>query len=123
MVYLKSNNPKALKKVYEQQFEQAFKINKKKWKKKYNFYDYQFLNYEADKVLVGPKKQIGKGEGGFKVLFFNQKNEKKGFLWMRGSKTEPVFRISCDLFGDQKNEKTLLNFHRKLIKQADKKLL
>ena len=40
---------------------------------------------------------------------------------MRGSVTEPVFRIMCDVQGDNtKMEKELLEWETKMIQKADK---
>ena len=61
-------------------------------------------------------------KGGLKILFY-EKNSKKpsSFIWMRGSGTEPVFRIMCDVKGnDTKKEKDLLAWETKMLAQADK---
>ena len=40
---------------------------------------------------------------------------------MRGSQTEPVFRIMCDVKGDNSEmEKSLLQWETEMIEEADK---
>ena len=42
-------------------------------------------------------------------------------MWMRGSGTEPVFRILCDVKGDaQAEERMLIEWETKMLKEADK---
>lgn len=57
--------------------------------------------------------------GGFKVALLDTDEVERAYLWMRGSKTEPVFRLMVDLSGS--NEATyeyLLAWHRSLISEA-----
>lgn len=57
--------------------------------------------------------------GGYKVALSAEDGEERAFLWMRGSKTEPVFRVMVDLAGsDHKTYDYLLEWHRGLIEEA-----
>ena len=61
------------------------------------------------------------GKGGLKILFKDKDSKPIAFIWMRGSGTEPVFRIMCDVKGDKPDmEKALLEWETELIKKADK---
>jgi len=64
------------------------------------------------------------GRGGLKILFFkdeNGKNRESAYIWMRGSATEPVFRIMADVEGnDASVERFLLDWQRNMIMEADK---
>ena len=41
-------------------------------------------------------------------------------MWMRGSGTEPVFRVMCDVKGNKpKEEQKLLEWETKMILRAD----
>ncbi|MGL4981827.1 MAG: phosphoglucomutase [Treponemataceae bacterium] len=61
------------------------------------------------------------GKGGFKILFTDKNSQDLAFMWMRGSGTEPVFRIQCDVKGDNPAfEKKLLEWHTKMLLEADK---
>jgi phosphoglucomutase len=62
----------------------------------------------------------GSGTGGIKILLENQDGAVVAFLWMRGSGTEPVFRIMVDVRGgNQAMEELLLQRHTSLVRQAD----
>jgi phosphoglucomutase len=61
------------------------------------------------------------GRGGLKLLFRDKKGELLGFMWMRGSGTEPVFRILCDLRGRRPEaEGALLALESELLREADR---
>jgi phosphoglucomutase len=57
---------------------------------------------------------VGKaGKGGLKVLFRDESGNPAGFLWMRGSGTEPVLRIMADLRGrNAEGEAYLLDWQK-----------
>lgn len=60
------------------------------------------------------------GTGGLKFVFFDQKEEAIAFLWMRGSGTEPVFRVMADVKGSKPELETWLLFmHAGIVKEAD----
>jgi len=62
------------------------------------------------------------GRGGLKILFFDQDAGETACIWMRGSATEPVFRIMADVSGrDSSAERWLLDWQRKMIMEADAK--
>ncbi len=59
-------------------------------------------------------------KGGLKVLFKDFKGDPLAFIWMRGSGTEPVFRIMCDVKGDNPQmEKELLAWESDMLLRAD----
>ncbi len=58
--------------------------------------------------------------GGYKVALKDENGIITDYLWMRGSKTEPVFRVVVDCKGeDQKRHDWLLAWHRSIIQAAD----
>ena len=60
------------------------------------------------------------GSGGLKLLLSDVAGEPAGFLWMRGSGTEPVFRVMVDVRGgDSQLEAMLLDRHAKMVREAD----
>ena len=59
-------------------------------------------------------------KGGLKILFKDKHGIEKGFIWMRGSGTEPVFRVMADIEGENNPfERYLLNWQREMIEKAD----
>ena len=60
------------------------------------------------------------GSGGLKIVLVDSSGAEAGFLWMRGSGTEPVFRIMADVRGsDMGLEALLLERHAALVREAD----
>jgi phosphoglucomutase len=60
------------------------------------------------------------GKGGLRIVFSDQAGRERAFLWMRGSGTEPVFRVMADIDGgSDSDEAWLLAFHTELVRRAD----
>jgi phosphoglucomutase len=62
----------------------------------------------------------GAGRGGLKICFLNDAGHRVASIWMRGSATEPVFRIMADAEGqDRRIERYLIEWQRRMIAEAD----
>jgi phosphoglucomutase len=60
------------------------------------------------------------GRGGLKIYFLNDAGNRVASIWMRGSATEPVFRIMADVEGqDKRIEQYLIKWQRRMISEAD----
>ena len=60
------------------------------------------------------------GKGGLKILFTGKDKLPLAYIWMRGSGTEPVFRVLCDVKGNNSAEEhELLDWERSMILKAD----
>jgi phosphoglucomutase len=60
------------------------------------------------------------GRGGLKICFLNDAGNRVASIWMRGSATEPVFRIMADVEGqDKRMERELVEWQRRMIAEAD----
>lgn len=60
------------------------------------------------------------GKGGLKIIFKDAAGKNKAFIWMRGSGTEPVFRILADAEGrDNPFEKELSGWLSYMLQKAD----
>lgn len=60
------------------------------------------------------------GKGGLKVQFYDASHTPIAFIWMRGSGTEPVFRIMADIKGhDQAAEEYLVQWQGDMVRKAD----
>jgi phosphoglucomutase len=60
------------------------------------------------------------GRGGLKICFLNDAGNRVASIWMRGSATEPVFRIMADVEGqDRRTERELVEWQRRMIAEAD----
>ncbi|HZJ88037.1 MAG TPA: phosphoglucomutase [Sphaerochaeta sp.] len=72
------------------------------------------------RIGLGPEYRSEPYTGGFKVLLLDSNQRPKAFMWMRGSKTEPVYRLMVDVLGsDLKLYTYLLAWHHSLVEQAD----
>ncbi|HWP67722.1 MAG TPA: phosphoglucomutase, partial [Rectinemataceae bacterium] len=61
------------------------------------------------------------GSGGLRIVFFGSDGVAKAFMWMRGSGTEPVFRIMADVEGGgSADEEFFLSWHTAMVRAADK---
>jgi phosphomannomutase len=122
-----------LKRNYERIFREEYEKRKEELKRSYGFCSWEILHYLGTKTLAGPleealEREAGGREailerfqrGGFKVLFRDETGAPCGFLWMRGSGTEPVFRVLVDVAGnDGEKEKRLLRWHTEIIQKAE----
>lgn len=60
------------------------------------------------------------GSGGLRIVFQRADESPAAFLWMRGSGTEPVFRIAADIEGGSPDdEEYFLSWHRAMVERAD----
>jgi phosphoglucomutase len=81
---------------------------------------YRYENYEGTVCRSGKGNRTGHARGGLKILLTDDAGRARAFLWMRGSGTEPVFRVMVDVEGDQPDsERYLLNLLREMVTQAD----
>lgn len=70
--------------------------------------------------FVTPEESWNNGNGGLKIMFYYEENHPFGYIWMRPSGTEPVFRILCDIRGDEfAAERSMLRWETSMIKKAD----
>lgn len=112
---LKTRYEKGLARVWEedQQFFRSLGIT-----------SYREINTIGTEAHEGAGKHAREASstGGLKILFYDKHQQPTDFIWMRGSKTEPVFRVLADCEGsDPTREQKLLDLHKKLIGNADRK--
>ncbi len=82
--------------------------------------DYEVVNYEGTVVRAGTGNRTGAHRGGLKISFTDAEGTARAFAWMRGSGTEPVFRIMADVEGERPQvESMILDWLRELVQAAD----
>ena len=106
-----------LKSNYEKALQQHF-IEQPDFWKTLEVDTLEFVSNEGTQNIPGPGNRPAPGKGGLCVWLVNS-GEKRGFLWMRGSGTEPVFRVMVDWNGAEDDYNKLLELHRKLIAHAN----
>ena len=119
---IKTSDHALLKKNFQKVFERSFKEDSEGLVQKYGISSWKASLTNGTKEKVGAADFSKSGKGGLKILFYEKGSKKpSSFIWMRGSGTEPVFRIMCDVKGtDAKKERELLAWETKLLAQADK---
>ena len=118
---VKTTDHSKLKAAFQKAFEADWKKKAADLKKKYGITDWEAVITKGTKETCGVKDFSESGKGGLKIVFKDKDSKPIAFIWMRGSGTEPVFRIMCDVKGDKPDmEKALLEWETELIKKADK---
>lgn len=120
ILHVNSTNHSELKAKFQKVFEEEFKAKEQELQKKYGIYACEGVITNGTKETRNVTDYSLSGKGGLKVLFKNEKMEPIAFIWMRGSGTEPVFRVMCDVKGDNPEmEKALLEWESEMIRKAD----
>jgi len=110
-----------LKERYQQIFLREWEERKNILKTRYGIYNWDVIAYNGMTERRGIKSFGEAKKGGLKILFFNEKGKEIAYIWMRGSATEPVFRIMADVEGSDINiERFLLDWQRQMIIKADR---
>ncbi|NCN05157.1 MAG: hypothetical protein GW949_05970 [Spirochaetales bacterium] len=89
-----------------------------------NVTQWREINYDGTntRIGVGARFRSGNQRGGLKIAFLDSQELEKAYIWMRGSGTEPVFRILADVEGDNPSIETfLLDWQRSMVELADQK--
>lgn len=111
-----------LKNNYEKEFLNFYDKNTVFLKDQFGINSYEVFQMEGTTCTLGLGSEYRRPPytGGYKIVFKDTNNIAVGFIWMRGSGTEAVFRLLIDVKGN--NEKLynyLLNLHSKLLKAAN----
>lgn len=117
-----------LKERYAGVFAAEWQRRRGELEKRFSIRRYEEIRYEGTKSYTVVRQDgmpveapSGGGPGGFKIQFYDAEGEAVGFLWMRGSGTEPVFRAVVDIETENPaDEDALLDWHRGMIERADR---
>ena len=122
---IKTTDHAVLKDRYQKVFMREWEEKKEELKTKYGFCKWEVLAYNGLDERRGIKHFGEAGKGGLKICFLNEKGKETAYIWMRGSATEPVFRIMADVdtqtvYGSgEQAERGLLDWQRQMIMEAD----
>jgi phosphoglucomutase len=114
-----------LKKEWEKIFAEQWEERKETLLEKYGIAGWEEQQYEGteQKNGTGAAYRSGAETGGLKVLFLDGDGKATDCIWMRGSGTEPVFRILADCQGtDAERERYFLDWHRSMIEAAYRRI-
>ena len=120
VLHIQTKDHSVLKRHFQKIFEEEWKAQKVLLE------NYGIYGWECD-ITNGTKETLGEtdfsksGKGGLKIKFLDRGGKPSAFIWMRGSGTEPVFRIMCDVKGNNPElEKALLSWETEMLLEADK---
>ena len=118
---VKNTDHAALKASFQKVFEADWEAKKADLKKQYGICSYEAVITNGTKETRDVKDYSLSGKGGLKIIFKDETDTPVAFIWMRGSGTEPVFRIMCDVRGDNvEEEKALLAWETQMLEKSDK---
>jgi phosphoglucomutase len=117
---VKNTDHAKLKAAFQKAFEADWEKKKDELKKKYGICSYEAVITNGTKETRDVSDYSLSGKGGLKIIFKDEAGQNVAFIWMRGSGTEPVFRIMCEVRGDNaEEEKALLEWETELIQKCD----
>jgi len=121
---IKTEDHAALKDRYQKIFTLEWKEKSGELTERFGINAYTVYSYNGTNVRTDINHFGENGRGGLKIVLLNAESPFKvrevACIWMRGSATEPVFRVMADAEGSDPNiEKFLLNWQRKMIMAAD----
>jgi len=111
-----------LKRRYEEIFLEEWEKQKLYLRETFGIHSWREINYEGTEMKAGfgPDFRSGEEKGGLKIIFTGKNGQDSDFIWMRGSGTEPVFRVMVDCAGtDRGRHDWLLHWQRDMIERAD----
>jgi phosphoglucomutase len=117
---IKTDNHAILKDRYQKVFLREWEERKDELKARYGFCGWEAIAYNGQEERRGIRSFGEAGSGGLKVAFRGGDGRETACIWMRGSATEPVFRVMADVEGPRvQAEEFLLDWQRRMIMEAD----
>lgn len=111
----------ALKAAYQRVFNAEWEDKSALLKEKYGITGWTAVCNNGTKETLNVTDFSISQKGGLKIKLLNADSEPVAFIWMRGSGTEPVFRVMCDVKGNKPEmEAELLQWHTGMIAAADR---
>lgn len=114
-----TDNHADLKREYQKIFLREWEKRKQSLEEKYGIISYKVFSTKG--VIQNENSDdFGIfGSGGLKIQFYNTDDLPVAFIWMRGSGTEPVFRIMADIKGISVEAETeLVLWQAEMVKNA-----
>lgn len=113
-----------LKRRFEAVFRREWELGKEGLLRDFGIADWKAWSYNGTGSRDCSTDFASSGKGGLKVLFLDAANRPVSFIWMRGSGTEPVFRILADARGkDPAAEEVLRTWLVRMVLEADREIL
>ena len=118
LLKVKTTDHALLKDRYQRIFLREWEEKKDMLKDAYGISRWEAVAYNGMEERRGITRFGEAGRGGLKIEFFRQE-EKIACIWMRGSGTEPVFRVMADSGSGRQLERSLIDWQRSMVLEAD----
>jgi phosphoglucomutase len=120
LLRVKTGDHALLKNRYQTIFLREWETKKARMEALYGITGWNAAAYKG----IEEKKNLTRfgeaGHGGLKITFHKGQGVQTAAIWMRGSATEPVFRIMADAEGaDSPLERELIAWQRAMVEEAD----
>jgi phosphoglucomutase len=120
MLRVKTADHGLLKSQYQKIFLREWEERKESLQSRYGIIGWEASAYNGLEEKRGVADFAAAGRGGLKISFINKAGHAAACIWMRGSGTEPVFRVMADVEGsDKRIERALIEWQRKMVSEAD----
>jgi phosphoglucomutase len=120
LLRIKTTDPGRLKERYQEVFLREWEERKDALRTRYGITWWRADAYVGMEEKRGISRFSEAGRGGLKILFSTETGEVPACIWMRGSGTEPVFRVMADVEGsDRRMERELIEWQRQMVLKAD----
>jgi phosphoglucomutase len=120
LLQVKTADHALLKNRYQEIFLREGDERKDELKSRYGIAGWEAAAYTGMEERRGIAQFGDAGKGGLKVNFLDTGGKPIAAIWMRGSATEPVFRVMADAEGqDKRLERTLIDWQRRMVTGAD----
>jgi phosphoglucomutase len=118
VLQIKTKDHSLLKDRYQKAFLREWEERKEELKASYGIHNWEAIAYNGMEEKRNLTSFGDSGRGGLKILFSGAEGEETAYIWMRGSATEPVFRLMADA-ETKPLERYLLEWQQKMIMEAD----
>ncbi len=113
----------ALKRKFQAIFEREWAEKKASLRQDFGFASWVAISNNGTAQTMGLTDFGESKKGGLKIQFVDREGKPAAFIWMRGSGTEPVFRVLADARGaDRAIERYLLGWLTGMVLEADGKI-
>lgn len=110
----------ALKQSYQRIFLKEFKMKQGELAERYGIVSWKAMASNGIAEKDASTDFSTSGNGGLRIVLSDSEGRPKAFIWMRGSGTEPVFRIMADVAGGtSEDEAYFLDWQTAMVRAAD----
>ncbi|MDR3123344.1 MAG: phosphatidylglycerol lysyltransferase [Treponema sp.] len=120
LLQVKTTDHGLLKGRYQRIFLREWETRKEFLRNRYGIAGWEAAAYNGMEEKRGITDFSVAGRGGLTISFLNEAGRRTACVWMRGSATEPVFRVMADVEGsDRQGERDLIDWQRRMVSEAD----